>query len=45
MSYSQGALDRQACQYVEIRPISEEFGEAAATMGFRPAGELPSTCD
>ena len=39
MSYSQGALDRQACQYVEIRPISQEFGEAAAAMGFRPAGD------
>jgi len=38
MSYSQGALDRQACQYVEIRPISEDFGEAAAAMGFGPAG-------
>lgn len=38
MSYSKGALDRQACQYVEIRPISEEFGEAAATMGFGPEG-------
>ena len=38
LSYSQGALDRQACQYVEIRPISEDFGEAAATIGFGPAG-------
>jgi hypothetical protein len=38
MSYAQGALDRQACKYVEIRPISEDLAEAAATLGFRPAG-------
>jgi hypothetical protein len=38
ISYSQAVMERQGWQYLELRPINEDFGQPGAGSGFRPAG-------
>lgn len=36
--YSQAVLERQGWQYLELRPINEDFCQTGAGISFRPAG-------
>jgi hypothetical protein len=40
ISYSQAVMERQGWQYLELRPVNEDFGGPGAEFGFRAAGSF-----
>ncbi len=38
LQHSQMAVDSRECQYLEIRPTDELFGEASEEIGLHPIG-------